>query len=325
MEGTQKRKATGLEPSGDKKEWEEYFTYDGTGRGTGRFEMQPWKPCPLFRGGTSPYNWTDPQPRMRMSIGLAKMKGIVKALNAMLHEMQPSKKTRSGAAFALGQPGEDDKAPKQLRIHGGWADWQADYDHNGAAVAEYRIKEALHWQEQLGATIGLCGELESLSLRHMQWYAHKDKKGVKLFFVNLRSCEKLKKLSVVNNTCGGCFLDVIIPEVVQMPLRVLDLSGNRLYREDMYPEEGEIEARERAFVEVLGTLGECKTLESLGLADMNLEFKTKKGCEQAMQCVLRLMQELPLLKALKLSENQMTPQAKAKLEKAKPVMLEIAF
>ena len=324
MEGTQKRKATVLESSEDKKEWEEYFTYDGTGR----FEMQPWKPCPTFLGGTSPYNWTDPQPRMRMSIGLAKFKSIIGALTAMLHEMPPAKMTSSGAAFALGQPGEDHKAIKDLRIHGGWPDWTADFDHNGAAVAEYRIKEALHWQEQLGATIGLCAELESLSLRHMEWYAHKDKKGVKLFFVNLRSCEKLKKLSVVNNTCGGCFLDVIIPEVLQLPLRVLDLSGNRLYREDRFPTEGENEARETAFVELLGTLGECKTLVHLSLADMNLEFQTTKGRtreDQTTRCVLRLMQELPLLKALKLSENQMTPQAKAKLEKAKPAMLEIAF
>jgi hypothetical protein len=37
------------------------------------------------------------------------------------------------------------------------------------------------------------------------------------------------------------------------------------------------------------------------------------------------MQELPLLNALRLSENEVTPQAKAQLEKGKPAMLEITF
>ena len=37
------------------------------------------------------------------------------------------------------------------------------------------------------------------------------------------------------------------------------------------------------------------------------------------------MQELPLLKKLKLSDNEMTPQAKLALEKGKPATLEITF
>lgn len=321
MEGMQKRKASSETAPAGEELWAEYFTYADDGR----YAMQPWKPCPTFLGGTSAYNWTDPQPRMRMHIALANIKAIIKALNAMLHQMPPAKKTRSGAAFAYGKQVEDDKALRHLYIYGGWNDWQADYDHNGAAVDEYRMLEALHWQEQLGATIGLCGELETLTLKNMMWYVHKDKEGVKQFFVNLRSCEKLSKLAVVNNNCGGCLLDAIIPEVLQLPLRVLDLTGNRLYRSNMFPVEEEEVARETAFVELLGTLGQCKTLESLSLADMNLEFKTKKGKEQTTRCVLRLMQELPLLKALKLSDNQMTPQAKLRLEQRKPAMLQITF
>jgi hypothetical protein len=37
------------------------------------------------------------------------------------------------------------------------------------------------------------------------------------------------------------------------------------------------------------------------------------------------MQELPLLKALILSDNEMTPQAKLRLQQKKPAMLEITF
>jgi hypothetical protein len=66
----------------------------------------------------------------------------------------------------------------------------------------------------------------------------------------------------------------------------------------------------------------------LSLADMNLEFQTTKGRtreDQTTRCVLRLMQELPLLKALRLSDNEMTPQAKLRLQQKKPAMLEITF
>ena len=96
-----------------------------------------------------------------------------------------------------------------------------------------------------------------------------------LYFANLHACAQLKKLAVVNNAYGGGDLQQINPEVRKMPLRELDLSGNRLYREDMFPVEEERE-RETAFVELLGTLGECKTLQSLSLADMNLVFMLKK-------------------------------------------------
>ena len=66
--------------------------------------------------------------------------------------------------------------------------------------------------------------------------------SVKLLFVNLHDCAKLKKLAVVNSAYGGGFLDEIIPELVKMPLRELDLSGNHLYREDMFPvEQDELE------------------------------------------------------------------------------------
>jgi hypothetical protein len=164
-----------------------------------------------------------------------------------------------------------------------------------------------------------------VTLQNMQWYVHKNKQGVKLFFVNVRQCAKLTKLALVNNTCGGCFLGTIIPEVLPLPLRVLDLRGNRLYREDRFADEGENEARETAFVELLGTLGRCKTLVQLSLADMNLQFKTKKGEDQTTRCVLRLMQELPLLEALRLNDNEMTPQAKLRLQQKKPAMLEITF
>jgi hypothetical protein len=264
-----------------------------------------------------------------MSIGLSKMKGIIEALTALARENPPAKKTRSGAAFALGQAGEgDSKTVKHLRICGGWPDWEADFDYSWEANKAQRMQEAVWLQEQLGAGIGMCAELESLHLENMEWYVHKNKKGVKLFFVNLRNCDKLTKLALINNTCGGCFLDVIIPEVLQLPLRELDLRGNRLFREDRFPEEGENEARETAFVELLGTLGECKTLVHLSLADMNLEFQTTKGRtreDQTTRCVLRLMQELPLLKALRLSDNEMTPQAKLRLQQKKPAMLEITF
>jgi len=321
MEGMQKTKASSeFAPEGD-KEWAEYFTYALDGR----YAMKPWNACPTFLGGTSAYNWTDPQPRMRMHIGLAKVKGIIGALKAMLDEMPPGEERRSHAKYAYHNDFDDDKAPKHLYIYGGWNDWEADYDHNGAAVDEYRIEEAVHWQEQLGATIGLCTELETLTLQNMMWYVHKDKEGVQQFFVNLRSCEKLGKLALVNNNCGGCFLDAIIPQVVQMPLRVLDLTGNRLYREDRFSDDEEDRARTTAFVHLLATLGECKTLQSLFLADMNLCFMTRKGYAQATQCVLGLMKELPVLEVLKLSDNQMTSEAQVRLEQRKPAMLQITF
>ena len=141
--------------------------------------------------------------------------------------------------------------------------------------------------------------------------------------MNLRECAKLNKLVLINNSCGGCFLDAIIPEVVQLPLRHLELRGNRLYRADLFPVKEEEEARERAFVELLGTLGKCKTLEKLSLADMNLVFVAADDMTTRM--VLRLMQELPLLTALSLCENEMDPAARAALEAAKPAKLQITF
>jgi hypothetical protein len=317
MEGMQKRKACS-EPAPEASKWTEEITYCGDGR----YVMLPWDPCPQFRKSSSAYA-QDPQPLMRMSIGLSVTKRILTALDALAHEMQPAKKTRSGVAFEAGK--DDSKTVKHLRICGGWPDWEADYDHNGAARKDYNIKNALCLQQQLGAGIAIFSELESLILQNMQWYVHKNKQGVKLFFVNLRKCAKLTKLALVNNTCGGCFLDAIIPEVLPLPLRVLDLRGNRLYREDMYPEEGEIEARERAFVELLGTLGECKTLVQLSLADMNLEFGGLVSDDMTTRMVIRLMQELPSLNTLDLRDNEITELGKAVLEAAKPAALVLVF
>ena len=335
MEGTQKRKAgsetapaggvAGVAGGQDEEGWAEEFTYDGEGG----YVMQPWKPCPKFRKSSSAYA-EDPQPFMRMSIGLSVMKRINKALYALAVEMQPAKKTRSGAAFEEGK--DDSKTVRHLRICGGWPDWEADFDLIWEAVKAHNIGEAVWLQEHLGAIIGTCAELESLTLQNMQWYVHKNRKGVKLFFVNVRQCAKLTKLSLVNNSCGGCFLDVIIPEVLPLPLRVLDLRGNRLYREDRFPDEEDNRARERAFVELLGTLGKCKTLVQLSLADMNLEFGPAAGdmttfiaADMTTSMVIGLMQALPLLTRLDLRENEMDESAQAALEAAKPAALELVF
>ena len=115
----------------------------------------------------------------------------------------------------------------------------------------------------------------------------------------------------------------IIPEVRKLPLRELDLSGNRLYREKMFPGEAEERARERVFVELLGTLDECKTLEALSLADMRLRFKTPD--DESTRLVLRLMQELPLLTALKLGKNRMSPEVQVVIETAAPATLVVEF
>ncbi len=62
-------------------------------------------------------------------------------------------------------------------------------------------------------------------------------------------------------------------------------------------------------MELLVTLGECKTLVSLSLADVNLMLGALD--DGTTRCVLRLMQELPLLKALNLSKNKIKAEAKA--------------
>jgi hypothetical protein len=256
---------------------------------------------------------------MRMSIGLSVTKCIITALDALAHEMQPAKKTRSGAAFEEGR--DDSTTVKHLRICGGWPDWQADYDHNGEAIKDHSIKKALWLQGQLGAGIAMCAELESLTLQNMQWYAHKNRHGLQRFFANLRRCAKLSKLALVNNTSGGCFLDSILPELLPLPLRVLDLRGNRLFRDDMYPEPDEIEARERAFVALLATLARCKTLHQLSLADMNLSLGGLVCDDMTTRMLIRLMHELPCLNRLDLRDNEMTELGKAVLQAAKPPAL----
>jgi hypothetical protein len=159
MEGMQKRKACS-EPAPAPCKWDEELTYCGDGR----YVMLPWKPCPQFRKSSSAYA-QDPQPLMRMSIGLSVTERIITALDALAHEMQPAKKTRSGAAFEAGK--DDSKTVRHLRICGGWPDWLADYDHNGAARKDYSIKNALCLQQQLGAAIAIFSELESLTLQNM--------------------------------------------------------------------------------------------------------------------------------------------------------------
>ena len=145
-----------------------------------------------------------------------------------------------------------------------------------------------------------------------------------LYFANLHACAQLKKLAVVNNAYGGGDLQQINPEVRKMPLRELDLSGNRLYREDMFPVEEERE-REAAFVELLGTLGECKTLGSLSLTDMNFVFMWKIPEDIVTIYVLRLMLEVPLFKTLNLSKNQITPEVKTTIQGTMSVTLELTL
>ena len=185
------------------------------------------------------------------------------------------------------------------------------------------MPEALWRQKQLGELLGNCSQLESLHLENMEFYSLQSKANVQDFFGNLHACMQLRKLAVVNNANGGGNLKQIIPEVRRMPLRELDLSGNRLYRETLYPVEEEERARETAFVELLGTLGQCKTLESLSLADMRLRFKTPD--DESTRLVLHLMQQLPLLKALTLSRNKIKDEAKAAIEAAVPATLVVVF
>ena len=302
--------------------WEEIFTRMGDGGS--RYIMQPWEPCPKFGRNHTNLHYPDTQGFMRMSIALGKMETIVEAFSAMLCTQQTCKKTRRGTVFGVDK---EDKAPKELLIYGGWHDWENEqYDFQYEALKDRRMDEALWRQEQLGALLGRCEELESLHLENMEFYTLPKKAAVQCFFANLRDCAKLKKLAVVNNAYGGARMRDIIPEVSKLPLRELDLRGNRLYREDMFPEEEEERERETAFLELLGMLGTCKTLESLSLSDMNLMLGPGPAQDDATtRVVLRLMQELPLLKELNLSENEIHADAQAAIEAAKPATLEVVF
>ena len=297
--------------------WEEIFTSSGDGK----YSMEQWNPCYKFKPAYGNLSYGDPQPRMRMTISIGKMAVIVDAFTALLAEPQTCKKTRRGTFFGTDR---EDKAPKELHIYGGWPDWWGEeFDFEYEALMDSKFEEALWRQEQLGALLGRCEQLESLRLENMEFYKFKVYANVQDFFANLRGCAKLKKLAVVNNAYGGGDLPQIIPEVRKLPLRELDLSGNRLYREKMFPVVAEERARETAFVELLGTLGECKTLEALSLADMRLRFKTPD--DESTRLVLRLMQELPLLTALKLGKNRMSPEVQVAIETAAPATLVVEF
>jgi hypothetical protein len=302
--------------------WEETFTRMGDG--DCRYIMQPWEPCPKFGRNHTNLHYPDTQGFMRMSIALGKMETIVEAFSAMLCTQQTCKKTRRGTVFGAVK---EDKAPKELLIYGGWPDWENEqYDFKYEALKDHKFDAALWRQEQLGTLLGRCEELESLHLENMEFYTLPNKTSVQDFFVNLRGCSKLKKLAVVNNANGGAHMRDIIPEVRKLPLRELNLTGNRLYREDMFPEEEVELERETKFLEILDMLGTCKTLESLSLADMNLMLGPGPAQDDATtRVVLRLMQELPLLKALDLSENEIHADAQAAIEAAAPATLEVVF
>ena len=302
--------------------WERIFTQLGEG-GT-RYIMEPWDPLPQFGRAYTNSHYPDTQGFMRMVTALGMMESITEALNELLCSQQKCKKTRSGKVFSTEK---EDKAPTELLIYGGWHDWEGtQYDYQYEARDARRYDEALYRQEQLGALLGRCQELESLHLENMEFYWKPKEANVQCFFANLRNCYKLKKLVVVNQADGGDRMGYIIPEVCKLPLRELDLSGNRLYRNDMFPVEEEELERETNFLEILGMLGTCKTLESLSLADMNLMLGPGPAQDDATtRVVLRLMQELPLLKALDLSENQIHADAQAAIEAAKPATLEVTF
>jgi len=306
----------------DKKKWEDKFTHDGNGR----YAMQPWKSAYKFRRPYGNMNYDDPQPFMRMCMGLAVMEGIVQSLQAMLGyiEAQQVNKTRRGTIFGdkvLDAP----LMPTELVIYGGWPDCAEEFDYQYEAVKDRSLDRALYFQKQLGDAIGMCASLESLHLENMEWYYNAKDTSVKLFFVNVRRCEKLKKLAVVNNVNGGCFLEKIIPEVRKMKgLQHLDLTGNRLYREDTYPDPAVELARETAFVDLLATLGQCKTLVSLKLADMNLKI-TPAPDDMTRAMVMRLTQDLPLLETLDLSSNDLDGEAMAAICFAAPSKLKIVF
>jgi hypothetical protein len=220
-----------------------------------------------------------------------------------------------------GQGGQGAQGAVHLRRLADW--WGEEYDFEYETLKDSKFEEALWRQEQLGALLGRCEQLERLRLENMEFYTLKIYANVQLFFANLRECAKLKKLAVVNNAYGGSDLQQIIPEVRKLPLRELGLSDNRLYREKIYPVEEEECARETVFVELLGTLGECKTLEALSLADMRLRFKTPE--DESTRFVLCLMQELPLLTALKLGKNKMNPEAQSVIEVVAPATLVVEF
>ena len=325
--GVQKRKetsepgpessATGGQAVLPTNKWEGVFTHSGDGA----YSMQQWKPCYKFRHAYGNLSYEDPQPFMRMSMAIGATEGIVSALTALLADQQACKKTRRGTAFGADK---EDKAPRQLRIYFGWPDWYAEeYDFEYEAFKDHRMPEALWRQKQLGELLGSCEQLESLHLENMEFYSARPQAQLQAFFGNLHACAQLKRLAVVNNANGGENLKDIIPEARKLPLRELDLSGNRLHRETWYPEEAEERARETAFVELLGTLGQCKTLETLSLADMRLRFKTAD--DESTRCVLRLMQELHLLTALTLTNNMIHEEAKAAIEAAAPARIVVEF
>jgi hypothetical protein len=302
--------------------WEREFSQVGEG-GT-RYIMQPWDPLPRFGRSHVNSHYPDPQGFMRMNTALAVMESITKALNELLCSQQKCKKTRSGKVFGMEK---EDKAPTELHIYGGWPDWEnTRYDYQYEALEAKTYDEGIYRQEELGKALGLCQDLESLRLENMEFYWKPKEQNVQCFFANLRNCYKLKKLAVVNQADGGDRMRFIIPEVCKLPLRELDLTGNRLYRNDMFPVEEEELERETNFLEILGVLGTCKTLESLSLADMNLMLGPGPAQDDATtRVVLRLMQELPLLKTLDLSENEIHADAQAAIEAAKPATLEVTF
>ncbi len=329
MDGKQKRKANNQQPTAtggaaahDKKKWEDTFTHDGNGR----YAMQPWKPCHVFRRASGNLNYQDPQPFIRMSEALAAMQRIVQNFHAMLVyiEAQQVNKTHKGTIFGdkvLDAP----PMPTELVIYGGWPDRTEQFDYQNEEVKDHSLGRALWFQEQLGDAIGMCAPLESLHLENMEWYYNDKNTSVKLFFVNVRHCEKLKKLAVVNNVNGDCFLKNIIPEVLKMKgLQQLDLTGNRLYRDAEYGDKDEEDARETAFVDLLATLGQCETLVSLKLADMNLKI-TPAPDDMTTRMIISLMQQLPLLDTLDLSGNELDGETMSPICFVAPSKLKIVF
>jgi len=308
-----------MDQQSDSTKWGRIFTQDGT-----KYTMQPWSPPPIIGRYPTSLHYKDTQGLWRSSFARSNMQEIVEALDDLLNTQQKSKRTRSGKVFYMDN---EDRSPTELHIYGGWNDWDdSRFDYQHEAHKERTYDEALYLQEQLGTMLGRCAGLESLRLENMELYWKPGKANVQSFFENLRNCHNLKKLAVVNQNDGGDKMRLIIPEVCKLPLRELDLSGNQLYRNDMFPEPVEELERETNFLKVLDMLGTCKTLESLSLADMNLMLGPGPAQDDATtRFVLRLMQELKALKALDLSENFIHADAQAAIEEAKPVTLEVTF
>jgi hypothetical protein len=299
------------------KKWEKVFTFDGHNG----YTMEQWKPAFKFHFNPS---YDDPNAFMRMRMAIDERASIAEAFGDLVIDRQVPKKTRSGAFFGLNK---DDMAVRDLKLYLGWPDfWNTTYNFNWEAAKSYNFKEALWRQKQIGGLIGQCTDLERLHLENIEMYHFTDKNdqsSVALFFRNLQSCTKLRKLAVVNNVYGADFMADMIPVLVTLPLRELDLRGNRLSRGEPGSSKEDDYALETAFLEALAKLGQCKTLTSLSLADINLRFYTPD--DQTTRCVIRLMQELPLLTTLDLGENKTKPEGRAAIEDGKPSTLQVMF